>query len=220
MTKYTKSLFTFIDSWPWVLILLLVLAATGQALHYGLEHGIDKTGFAVLGIVDATFLFIIGLRYILRGVWVENWNNAYQTDVGMAVMPVSGVKLNVSYSDINNALIDAINFWDAKALAGEPYLPPTTKTKVANDYLGHAFIGGTMTIDNKPIVAGSQSFYIKALGLTSGNNIAIDNEKGVETTLNLIRHEASHVCLSALGIDPGTYGTAHHTIFAEAGLGA
>ena len=220
MTKYTKKLFTFIDSWPWVLVLVLVLGATGQALHYGLKHGIDETGFAVLGIVDATFLFLIGLRYILRGVWIENWNNAYQSDEGMAIMPVAGVKMNASYIDIDNALTAAIDFWDEKALAGASYLPSTAKTRVINDDLGHAFIGGTMTIDNKPIVAGNASFYIKALGLTLGNDIAIDNEKGAETTLSLVRHEASHVCLSALGIDPGTYGTAHHAIFAEAGLGA
>ena len=40
------------------------------------------------------------------------------------------------------------------------------------------------------------------------------------TFLNLVRHEAGHLCLSALGIDPGNYGNAHHAIFAAANYGA
>ena len=221
MSNFTKkTIITFQDSWPWALVLAVVVAVTFQALNYGLRHGIDDKGIVILGVVDSVFLLAIGLRYLKRGLFIENWNNAYHTELGNGIIYESGVVPNVDNEQIDHALIDAVNFWDAKALAGASYLPGTAKTMVVNDYLGHVFNGGTISITNKPIIAGNINWTIKALGIASSNDIAIDNEKGADQTLLLVRHEASHVCLSALGIDPGMYGNAHHAVFAEAGLGA
>jgi hypothetical protein len=221
MSNFTKkTIVTFQDSWLWFLILAFIAAVSFQALNYGIRHGLDKDGILALGIVDAVFLFIIGFRYIMRGIFIETWNNAYHTELGNAIIYSNGVVPNVTNAQIDSALLDAVNFWDAKALAGASYLPGTAKTQVVNNYLGHAFDGGTIGITNKVIVVGNASWTVKALGIVNDNDISIDNQGGADQTLLLIRHEASHICLSALGIDPGSYGNAHHEIFAKAGLGA
>src|ERR1017187_936043 len=92
-----KKTLEFNDSWPWALLMTFVLGASVQAIRYAEAHGFDKTGFLVLGITVAVFVAITVLRYILRGIQIEAWNNAYQTKLGTAIMPngVTGISYAV-----------------------------------------------------------------------------------------------------------------------------
>src|ERR1017187_1054210 len=209
-----KPIMTFNDSWPWALLMTFVLGASVQAIRYAEAHGFDKTGFLVLGITVAVFVAITVLRYILRGIQIEAWNNAYQTKLGTAIMP-NGVT-GVSYANVEKVVDDAIVYWAAWAPANIGI-----SIKSATALMTTAFSGATIAISPKIIVAGNQSWSGKFLGIQEDQNIYVVYDKKIvadETTfLGLLRHEVSHLCLTALAVDPGVGGSNQHAIFAKTG---
>jgi len=208
-----KHIFTFIDSWPWVLLLAIVGGATTKAILYAQAHTFDETGFLVLGITTAVFVLLTLLRYTLRGIQIEAWNHAFQTRMGTAVMPNDVV--DVPFRKVDDTCDNAAFFWKDWAVKNKNMTPSSAQALIVL-----AFSGATIACSSKVIVAGNQSWSGKFLGLQDGQNIYVVYDKKIIADdtdfLQLVRHEVSHLCLTALGVSPGD-GPAQHEIFAQTG---
>jgi hypothetical protein len=209
-----KPVFTFVDSWPWTLIVAIIGGAATKAVLYANIHGYDRQGFTVFGIVAAVFFSLIVLRYILRAIGIEAWNSAFQTRLGTAVFP--GKVEEVPYRKIDEVCDDAAFYWADWGVKNKGLTASAAKTLVAN-----AFYGATIIVVDKLITVGNQSWSGKLLGVQDGQTIGVvfDGKIVVDETafLQLVKHEVSHLCLTALGVAPGAFGTFHHVIFAETG---
>jgi hypothetical protein len=209
-----KSIFTFQDSWPWMLIVALIVTATTNAISYAQAHGFDQQGFLVLGITVAVFMALITTRYVMRAVFIKNWNEAFQTRLGAAVLPNDVV--DVPFRDIDQVCDDAAFFWKDWAVKNLNLTANSAQVLIAN-----AFSGATIICSSKVIEVGNQWFNGKFLGIQEGQNIYVVYDKEVvadkTTFLGLVKHEVSHLCLTALGVAPGFMGNNQHEIFAQTG---
>jgi hypothetical protein len=209
-----KSIITFTDSWPWALIVAIIGGAAVKAITYASVHGYDQQGFLVFGIVAAVFLALIATRYVWRAIFIETWNNAFQTRLGTAVLPNDVV--DVPFRDIDQVCDDAAFFWKDWAIKNLNLTANSAQALIAS-----AFSGATIICSSKVIVYGNQSFSGKALGIQEGQNIYVVYDKKIvadkTTFLGLVKHEVSHLCLTALGVAPGFMGNSQHEIFAKTG---
>ena len=208
-----KSIITFQDSWPWALILAIIAGATTKAILYAHSHSFDETGFLVLGITVAAFVLVILARYLLRGIQIEAWNHAFQTRMGTAVMPNDVV--DVPFRKVDDTCDNAAFFWKDWAVKNKNLTPSSAQALIVP-----AFSGATIACSSKVIVAGNQSWSGKFLGLQDGQNIYVVYDKSIIASdtdfLQLVKHEVSHLCLTALGVHPGD-GPAQHEIYAQTG---
>jgi hypothetical protein len=209
-----KPIFTFYDAWPWALLLAFIGGAVTKAILYAQTNGYDRQGFTVLAITCAVFLFLTLLRYTLRAVGIEAWNSAFQTRLGTAVIP--GKVEGVPYRGIDTVCDNAAFYWADWAVKNKGMTSSCAKTLVAN-----GFYGATISVSDHVIQYGNQSWSGKLLGVQDGQHIGVVYDGNVVIDdaqfLQLVRHEVSHLCLTALGVAPGAFGTFHHAIFAETG---
>lgn len=205
---------TLNDSWPWFLVSVLSVGFLGKALQYGLKTGLDVKGIVVASIVVAIILAITIMRFAFRYFYIQKWNNAFQTQLGTAVVSEAGL---VPYRDIDQAQDDVASFWVDWAASQGIF------ANVARNKIAEAFSGATITIFPHIIETGGQGWYGKFLGLQQGQNISVVYDKVAvkdeNTLLSLVKHELSHLCLSSIGIDSGSGGENHHRIFAEQHVG-
>ena len=209
-----KNMLTFQDSWPWVLIVAIIVGVTTKAILYAQAHGFDQQGFLVLGITVAVFMALIATRYVWRAVAIKNWNNAFQTRLGTAAMPNDVV--DVPFRDIDQVCDDAAFFWKDWAIKNLKLTANSAQVLIAT-----AFSGATIICSSKVIEVGNQWFNGKFLGIQEGQTIYVVYDKKVvadkTTFLGLVKHEVSHLCLTALGVAPGFMGNNQHEIFAQTG---
>ena len=77
-----------------------------------------------------------------------------------------------------------------------------------------ALAGATVFVVGEP---PSVKYLGKVSGYQEGQVVVAAVQPTLQATLDLVRHEVSHLCLSALGVDPGVAGEAHHEIFRQTG---
>lgn len=183
-------------TWDRVLIYgglsLLTVALVAKALHYGLTHdGIRleagiAMGLAVVGIVGlSSYLFAIRYSfkraisfYTFQGVGVIFWDRPPHPQPERAMV------------DLQRVLEDEIARWSGWKSA------PGAEQKI-RAYMAEGFL----TFRGKPISwNGIENF---ALGLQSGNNMEVTwrADDSWPAALSIVRHEAGHVCLTALGVE-------------------
>ena len=211
--KIQKKLFTFIDSWPWAIILLAATAAIVAAfvaLYSGPADPDRVAKLLITGLVFLSFAWMIGYRYDMRYLTISSWNRAYQTRQGTAIMPdlatyatiknlhwykdidwgSDSTQQNPLYLKIADEIDNCCNFWN-KTLANNGKLAT----------LESAFSGATLSIVGQPFYI---NFIGKVMGTVIGQNIQVvfDGQKvqTEEQLIQLIRHECSHLCLTVLGI--------------------
>lgn len=207
-----KQVVTFEDSWPWGLILVFITGATIKAILYAVAHKFDETGFLVLGLTVGTFYLLTAFRYTIRALWVIAWNNAYQTKSGIAIIPNDVI--NVPLQKVEQICNNAAAFWGDWATRNL-----NLTAGAANSLIATAFSGATILCSSKVIVGGTPWWNGKFVGIQDGQNIYVVYDKKIIGTeadfLQLVKHEVSHLCLTALGVDPGSSGSNHHAIFAQ-----
>jgi hypothetical protein len=214
-----KSVFTISDSWPWLAVLAIVGTCLVKAIGYGASHGFDQTGMAVFIIAATVIVVAAGVRMILRTVWILDWNEAFQTRLGMAIIPINEVR-GVPYREIDSLLDDVAFYWrDWATKQTDPIYPEggCLTVEAAKKLLAAGFDGGTLFVSPTPI----STSYGRVIGVTSGNEITVLYDSNViiddKALLELVRHEASHLCLTSLGYPAGPGGCSHHKIFASTG---
>lgn len=211
------------EGWPWWLITAFLSSVVGWALYYNYAitgTGIDARGLVTVLGVYACFVALVAIRYSRRWKLVNEWNSAFHTQQGMAIVPTdSEVKGRLGalcgdsiYGDMDKAIADSIEFW----LRWDRKKNPQSSTTL--EHIVKVFEWGTLEIVSNPITSPTISY--KMAGWQSANQIKVvfDGVR-IPTTavlLNLIRHEAGHVCLQALGVPDST----HHQLFNDSGYGA
>ena len=209
-----KPMLTFSDAWPWAAVLALTGGVTTKAILYANAHGFDQAGFFVLGAVAVAIALITAMRFTLRFLAVTKWNEAFQTRLGTAVVP-NGV-VDVPFRKVDQTCDDAAFYWAEWATKNTKLTAFAAKALIVT-----AFSGATIEVSPVVIEAGNSSWSGKFLGLQEGQTIEVvfDKKIIVDDTafLGLVKHEVSHLCLTALGIDPGWGGNSHHEIFAQTG---
>jgi hypothetical protein len=207
--KIQKKLFTFSDTWPWAMIglfAIFIMVATIYAKPLNME---SLPYYLISGLVLGTVAFLTCYRYDELYLTFSNWNNAFQTSQGTAIVPdVASYSLlknagwylpvqlcftsqfgNPVYLDIQNEIDNCIKFWSGYC-------------KVSSSTILSAFSGATISIVDAPFVA---TFYNRLLvGSTQGNDIQVVYDGNViktkETFIGLVRHEVSHLCLGVCGV--------------------
>jgi hypothetical protein len=187
-----------------------------------------------MALVSLVFLALTTYRYHLREGFIWAWNHAYQTTTGVAVMVedtalvlmikagiVKGSTDNTFNDKISDLIESAVVYW---AHWYQTYAPAPGIVKLvfseaaAGSKMRDALSGQSLEVVSKPPV---DSIIGKLAGYEDGLNIVVTFDgTGIASEaalLGLIRHEVSHVCLSAVGIDAGYAGTKHHEIFAQTG---
>lgn len=219
-----KKLFTIKDSWPWALILLFVSIVTFFAIraYDGTKDSLLK--LILLGVVDLTFMAIIEYRYHLRYQFVYAWNSAYHTVTNVAILAdQAGVKLiqnnlydRSTWQAINDEINKCAKFWSDWYDQEQQVCYIVKNLDLINFKIIKALDGATLSIVDAPFMV---TFVGKVMGVQEGQNICVvydgDRIKTLDQLLALCRHEVSHLCLSALGVDNGYAGTTHHEIFAK-----
>jgi len=225
--KIQKKLFTFVDSWPWAIVLLAATAAIVAvfvALYSGPADPDRVAKLLITGLVFLSFAWMIGYRYDERYLAVSAWNRSYQTRQGTAIVPdlatyatikslrwykdidwgADSTQQNPLYLAIADEIDNCCNFWN-KTLANNGKLAT----------LESAFSGATLSIVGQPF---SINFLGKVMGTVVGQNIqVVFDGQPEEQLIQLIRHECSHLCLTVLGI-PAT-NEAQHAIMKEYNFG-
>jgi hypothetical protein len=209
-----KPFITFNDSWPWLLVSTASVGVLAKAIEYGLKNGLDVKGVVIASIVVVALLGITITRFVMRYLSIKKWNSAFQTRLGTAVISKAG---EIPYRDIDQAQDDVAFFWINWAIDQGSY-GYKIRSSVAD-----AFSGATIVVYPKVIERGTEGWYGKFVGLQEGKNISVvydkDKIKDEQALLSLVKHELSHLCLTAIGVDPGDYGDKHHKIFAEQKVG-
>lgn len=225
-----KKLFTFKDSWPWVLILLFVSIVTFFAFRANWNDPTTHTKLDILGVVDLVFLALIAYHYELRERFVKLWNGSYHTSTNTAII-IQGFGNNIKafnalcnmgfpneiYKAIDAKVTECIDYWakwnNSNASGGD--------VKVVIDRLKElkALNGATITVADEPI---NVNFIGKVMGYQEGQQLTVvfdgDRVKDLPQLLDLTAHEVSHLCLTALGVDPGYKGDNHHAIYKQTGF--
>jgi hypothetical protein len=204
-----QKLFTFKDSWIWVLLNAFCIGAFVKAVVYQIQHGIGiHTGVYVVGGVVLTILGITLYRYIARWWCLKKWCDAPHTVSNMAVMSDQGLEDDY-IALFNHIILTTVDFWSFwNGIVGSDTYE-INKRKILD-----AMNGGTIFLVDQPIYRGNEFWSGKFLGIQEGNVITIVN-KDKDQMLQLLKHELSHLCLTAIGVDPGPFGNKHHEIFAQ-----
>jgi hypothetical protein len=209
---FKKHLFTFQDTWPWALMLALIVGVSTQAILYARHHGFDQHGFFVLGLVVACLVAIIVVRFLLMAIVIEKWNNAFKIRLGAAVF--TNDILNIPLRGIDSVCDDAAFYWKEWAIRNRGITSSNAQSLLAS-----AFDGATIICRPQIIQRGTSLWTGKFLGIQEGQNIYVVYDKKIvvddDSFLRLVKHEVSHLCLTALGVDPGNFGNLHHEIFAQ-----
>jgi len=218
-----KKLITFKDSWPWILILVLANAVTAAAFVYNWHDPETHAKLYITGLVDLVFCYIIGYRYDLRWHFVTLWNRSYHTKTNVAIIPTDfGVKaLNTLcsvgyipdiYQAIDDKIDECVEYWADWNSRNQIYPPRDIQIAKDRQEILDSLNGATISISDQPITV---KFIGKVMGYQEGQQIGVvfDGEKvkTLDQLLNLVAHEVSHLCLSALGQLPEF----HHKIFEQ-----
>lgn len=227
--KIQKKLFTLRDAWPWALVLVIALALTCAAFGCNLTNLDSPTvvvQLAILCVVDITMVALTWYRFSLREEWVFRWNSAFQTSQNVAIiydtldsLKTAGLvkpeedRYNASlFYQIDKAIDDCIAYWTKWAVANKKLM--ITNVGGVAFQMVDALRGGAVYLTAGPI---SVKYLGLVRGVQEGNSISC-SYAGLNTDqlLNLVRHEVSHLCLSSIGVNPGSAGEAHHQVFSEA----
>jgi hypothetical protein len=222
MKRLKMKLFTLADSWPWALATAIITFMVTLAVRYGVLHGFDPVGLTILGVVAATFFLLFLARYLIRAKYIDEWNDAFQCKVGCAV--ISRDIPNVKYWLIDEELSKTAKYW--LDIARSPTFFDVCKVNapgwVNNDQaiykLENSLAYKSIFVVKGPIELYNPYFMAKLAGMVDlGGNIVVSGDDP-NRLIALVRHEASHVFLSALGIPAGPNGDEnHHRIFQELG---
>jgi hypothetical protein len=238
--KVQKKLFSLVDSWPWLVITLLVALLNVAAFRYNWHadwaSGPVGVQLGILALVSVIFLLLTTYHYHLREGFVFAWNNAFQAATGVAIMVDDAATILMLKADVINGSSDTslkekiaieidkcVLYWSKwyttySNTPGVIAVPSATCEAAAASRMDNALVGQTILVVAKPPIV---NFIGKVMGFSDGANIVVtfdgDRVASEAALLQLIRHEVSHVCLSAAGIDAGYAGTKHHDIFAQTG---
>lgn len=195
-----KKLFTIKDSWPWALTLMLFVGGYSIAL----VSGNTIAGLAIVGGIVAVTVGIAVFRYMFRYYAISKWNNAYQTSTGIVVISNAG---QVPYEKIDAACKETMLYWSDWHGGGEAPL-----NKIAE-----ALAGCTIIVFPSLLERSTPWWHGKFVGLQEDKTISVVYDKKIvvdeSALINLVKHEVSHRCLTAIGVDPGNWGDLHHIIF-------
>lgn len=170
-----------------------------------------------VGAWVAMLAALVGFWGISARLFQLRWRFArsilYYTKHGIAVVPDAGhLDITTTERQAIDAVIDgAVSFW------GDSW-KPGSKGKIL-DYLN----GGAAVFQEDKLVWHGQGDYAGlekvAMGLTWGNWMGMmwRSEEPVERMLPLLRHEVSHVCLNALGVEQDD--ATQHATMRAAGFG-
>jgi len=204
-----KRLITLKDSWPWALAAGLAVGGYIKAVLWSLSNTVNLEGLIVMGVVVAIVLGITVFRYVTRHFALSKWNDAYHTRTGVAVISKVGL---VPYKKIDDACEEALLYWASwGAQNGKG---------VVLSKLYDALYGCTILVYPTLLERGKGTWWHgKFVGLQEDDTISVVYDKQIvineDSLVNLVRHEVSHRCLTAIGVDPGPYGDSHHEIFSN-----
>lgn len=206
---YKKSVFTLRDSWVWVLLALISSLVTPMAF---LHNGVNSWPQLIITcLVNGSFLFFVAQHYYLRVRWVITWNRAYHTTSQTAVLVQCVLPEGVTVDDVYRSVDHEVNrcqvFWSL--WKKDDFLSDMEAVR-------GALTGATVLVVGE---LPSVPYLGKVLGYTDGLNVVVPLDQRVicdlPALMSLVRHEVSHLCLDALGVDSGPGGEAHHTIFSQ-----
>lgn len=184
--------------------------AIGLTLVNALVPGIDPVGRAVFGVVAVAFAVIPTVYFALRMRYAEAFDRDLigYTSQGVAVLA------DVGRVDVDDAvpLVEADVRWTIAFWA------PEGKTQAFASILWLFADGATLRFvpdviewaGNAPIPGVTR----RAVGLTRRNQMGVWWPKGEPYPSARVRHEAAHVCLTALGVPPEQ----HHAVMAQHGF--
>lgn len=203
-----KQVFTLRDGWIWWL--LAAASALVTVLAIRASPGAEAE-LAILGLVDAVILGLVALHYVQRLDWVNTWNDAWKTTTDVAVLVDHDAQKKFSpielYPGVERVITEAVSWWASRSTDALDAARRRTK-------MHDALAGATVHVVGEP---PSVKYLGKVAGYQDGQVVVAMVQPDLVATLGLVRHEVSHLCLSALGIDPGSAGEAHHAIFKQTG---
>jgi hypothetical protein len=236
------NLFGISASWPFWLVDTIMTALIGYAVYY--NYFVIGTA---LGWGLPIFLLVLAATYGITAVFYYcryrfQKSIAGQTYNGTFVIVDKKVWSNPAMPLFNINLIaqqiqEVKQFWyNWYETDGVSYRLSLTKPGVpemlpqrALDSLDEAFNGAFLVIVDDPIVQqsslGPMAYKVpKAMGLQDGQTMAVvwsqKINPGIDNLLNIIKHEAGHLALTALKIPNDDKDIEHHKIFAQANYGA
>jgi hypothetical protein len=192
---YKKPFFTLKNFWIWILINIFAVGVVFVANYYN-----DPAALKVLiaDIVVATIALISSWYTINTYINIKKWNDALKTKQNLGVFSEPGFTIKLDY--INSLISDRVLLWCMKYK--RPYC----------DIINY-MEGGSITFTSKEIYV---KYAGKVNGYTDGNKIELqilpESIQSKDETYKLLSHEIDHMCLNALGIDPGSAGVKHHEI--------
>lgn len=190
--------------------------AIGLTLVNALVPGIEPVGRAIFGVAAVAFAVIPTVYFALRMRYAEAFDRDLigYTSQGVAVLA------DVDRADVDECVLDVeadiawtIDFWIGRR--GMGFATPSGDVKAM---LALFAGGGTLRFvpeviewaGNAPIPGVTR----RAVGLTRGNQMGVWWAKGEPYPSARVRHEAAHVCLTALGVPPEQ----HHAVMAQHGF--
>lgn len=192
MTINKQKLFTFKDSWIWVVVMsILTVPAVLAVIHAGGHLPIGA--WTTLTATAAASLYIAMRRYVARWHWVDSIQ--FYTSQGIAVWnDTVGMHLK-----IEQATEEVIKFWSDNVLF-KNHAKQLDNTCID---IRNAINGSTLAFSSVPIdIHGYGSFSDKLVrGFDSGTNMGVYLDlKDMEETVKVIKHELGHICLDTVGI--------------------
>jgi hypothetical protein len=193
-----------IASWyllPYYAITLLVLVLTGLAIGYNYKSHLPWFAWVILGVCAAGFA---SLSFVATyGRWRYKKSILFYTSQGVAVMTDSTLRdkgpiieaLKLQQDNVDKAIGEVISFWS---------LYFNDLVTVKEFFNGASLIFTAKTIDFTGYYHGF--FFRSAAGLTQDKTMLVLYRANLDYFLDLIKHEASHVCLNALGVKSDQHG--------------
>lgn len=174
------------------------------------HFALPPQGYIVYGVVLSTVYAIVWVYFRTRVLFKRSI--AGYTSQGTAVRPGSLTpRLPLGWQrQIDDTIESAIQFWACRN---------STKAK----QIRAAFVGSYVNFEpNKLEFKDLQGFTRFAVGLQCDKYLIItwSTDMPWRTALNIIRHEAGHLAMSAAAIPAGDLGDNHHTIMANEQYGA
>lgn len=221
MTINKMKLFSFKDMWPWLLGLLIVTGAIGQAIRYNYFQTHDKIGWpgwVAFAVILVAYYGITTWRYILRYQFMEKIIGYTQDGTGVTLAPgildqARDAFPKVPYALLGNALLTFINQTQESVLS---FWNDWASKNNCSQLTISIFNGNWLAIENKPfVVVGVMG---KLAGLENLGIIAVMWQNFNLTALgNIISHETGHLCLDCLGFEKLS-SDQQHQIFTQAGF--
>lgn len=231
--KNKMAIFGIREGWPWWLLVAIFVGLSVKAFVYSYiqtDNGMSLPAIIVTTSATAAAIWITVFRYVYRWAWIDRWNNAYHIGLGMAIIPEDDpAKLRVQisggdllYMAIERSIIDTISFWIEWAKKEPLRLNHAEAARRIENGFKYATL--MITADLIHLHGPLPSNYPKLLLGVQLNRmllVAFDGVKikDVQTFINVVKHEASHLCLQELGVSASAAGDNHHKLFQEVGLG-